>query len=96
MTIHEVTSQLWKLSVKGQFNGEKFTFSQFEKLVSNYFRKGTHLKLGNRVVMEIMLPDGSWFFQIVRYNDRPDGFDYIIPDTRDQEKRLLDELCTTH
>lgn len=92
MTIKEVSASLYNLSVGGVFNGERFTASQFDRLISNYFREGVQLTLGNRVVLEITLPDGSWFFQVVRYNDKPDGFDYDIPDTREQEQRLLSEF----
>ena len=43
-------------------------------------------KAGNRIVMEIALPDGRWFFTINRYGD---GYDYTIPNNRDEEARIL-------
>jgi len=33
----------------------------------------------------ITLADGNWYFYVSRYADTPDGYDYMIPDTREQE-----------
>jgi hypothetical protein len=39
--------------------------------------------------METVLHDGQrWFFTVDRWGDGPDGFDYTIPDTREQEARI--------
>ena len=88
MTIHEVSTQLHKLSVDGFFNGEQFTKRELEAYIKGMFRPGTTLKADNRLVMEIALRDGGWLFTIDRFSDRPDGFDYYIPDNRDQEARI--------
>ena len=92
MTLHDLSSQLFELSVSGYFNGEKFTRRELEHYLQSLFRPGTSLKLGNRAVMEIALPDGRWHFSVIRWADSPDGFDYCIPDTREQEAQLLAEL----
>lgn len=55
MTIHELSNQLYNLSVAGYFNGEKFTRRQLENHIASAFRSA--LKAGNRYVMEIALPD---------------------------------------
>ena len=89
MTVHDLASQLHNLSVGGYFNGEKFSTKQLENYISNMFRAGTSLKGGNRLVMEIALADGRWFFTINRYSQKPDGFDYEIPENRDQEAKIL-------
>lgn len=88
MTIKEVCEQLYKSSVGGYFNGEKFSQRQLENYVSSSFRAGVELKAGNRLVMEISLPDGRWFFTVNHYNDKPDGFDYTVPESREQERRI--------
>lgn len=88
MTIHYLASQLHSLSVGGYFNGERFTVKELEGYISSMFRPGVTLKAGNRLVMEIALPDGRWFFFITRFSDKPDGFDYTIPENREEEARI--------
>lgn len=88
MTIHELASQLHGLSVGGHFNGLKFSKRELESYISNMFRTGVSLKLGNRLVMEIALPDGRWLFTVNRFSPATDGFDYTIPDTREEESRI--------
>ena len=69
MTIREISSQLFSLSVGGFFNREKFTKNRLE----------TQL-------------DGWWYFTVTKYADRADGFDYYIPDTREQESAIKNKL----
>lgn len=88
MTIHEVAKQLYNSSVAGYFNGKKFSRHELEAYIASMFREGITLKAGNRLVMEIALPDGRWYFTINRYSEKPDGFDYTIPDDREQEGRI--------
>ena len=82
MTIREITNQLYNLSVGGFFNKEKFTEERLHKYISNMFRTG------NKLVMQIALPDGWWFFIINKFAETPDGYDYIIPDNRQQESKV--------
>lgn len=84
MTLHETCKQLHSLSVNGYFNGEKFTISRLENYVKSMFRG--NLAGGNKLMMQIALPDGLWYFFITNY--AKNEFDYTIPDTRDQERRL--------
>lgn len=88
MTIRQLTTQLHNLSLGGYFNSEKFTTSELEAYIKRMFQHGT-LKAGNRLVMEIALPDRRWFFTINHYSDSDDGFDYTIPDNEDEEARIL-------
>ena len=88
MTISSLSTQLHAISVGGYFNGEKFTVKELEEYISSMFRPGVSLKAGNRLVMEISLPDGRWLFFISRFSDKPDGFDYTIPDNREEEARI--------
>lgn len=83
MTIHNIASQLHDLSVAGYFNGEKFSKAELEHYIRNMFRTGSTL------VMEIALPDGRWFFKIERYANEADGYDYSIPDTREEEDKIF-------
>lgn len=82
MNIKELTNQLYELSVGGYFNGEKFTKTRLNTYITNMF------KSGQRLVMNIALPDGRWYFYIDKYNDNE--YDYFIPDTREQEQKILD------
>lgn len=85
MTLHDVSTQIFGLSVGGYFNREKFTQQSLHNFIKRMF--STPLKGGNRLVMEIALPDGWWYFYITEY--AKGEFDYYIPDTREQEKRVF-------
>lgn len=89
MTLHEAASSLHRIA-NGNINGEHWTLKQFENYIRAMFR-GTP-KLGNRIVCEVKLPDGCWASEIIRYADRPDGWDYEIPETREQEARIWAKL----
>lgn len=86
MTINEISKKLFNLSAGGYFNHEKFT----EKRLSNYIDKMFHDSNGVRcksnIVMEIALDDGWWLFHIDWIDGY--GFDFTIPNTREQEKQL--------
>lgn len=89
MTIREVATQMHNLS-GGKLNGEQFSKRELEEYISNMFRTG--LKLDNTLVMEIALPDGNWLCTVDRFAYAADGFDYYIPDTREQEARIWKRL----
>ena len=87
MTIHELVNQLHGLSVGGYFNGEKFSKSR----LTDYIRKmlsGRH----NRLIMEISLPDGRWFFTVNRFSQANDGYDYYIPNNRENESVIKNSM----
>ena len=87
MTIKEVAHSLYGLSVAGFFNGEKFTVTRLEKQIRAWMQGGQ-----KRIVMQIALPDGWWYFNVIRFADRPDAYSYYIPETRDDEigvKKLI-------
>lgn len=88
MTIKEVATQLYNCSVAGYINGVKFTKSQFIDVVRAWMTRGNY----NSYIGEICLPDGRWLFKITKWADRPDGYDYYIPDTAEQNSILMDEL----
>lgn len=86
MTINELINQVYGLSVAGYFNGEKYSKREFAEYVKGVFRPELNT---SRWLMEIALPDGRWFFQMTRFSDAADGFDYYIPDNRAQEQALI-------
>lgn len=92
MTITEVTKQLFDLSADNRFNGERFTRQELKHYITNMMRNSETLKIQNRIVMEINLKDGTWLFTVDKFSDTPDGYDYWIPDTREQEARIWKRL----
>lgn len=96
MTLHDVSNALYNISVGGYFNGEKFTKSRLYSYIKNAFRDEVRLPIPGRVIMEISLPDGRWFMSINHYNDKPDGYDWWIPDTREQSDGLINQLITAY
>ena len=85
MTKTELTSQLMDLSIAGYFNGEKFSLKRLNTYLGVLCRND-----GDKLYMRIALPDGEWLFKIVRYSTG--DWDYFIPDTRDEEQKLVAEF----
>lgn len=79
MTLKQVSNSLYGLSVGGYFNGEAFTK---ERLYA-YLR--AMMRGAKRLVMQIALPDGWWYFSVVKYGDKHDSYSYDIPETRRDE-----------
>ena len=92
MTLHDVSSQLYKLTLGGFINGEKFTKRQLDTALAMWMRHPENNKIKNTHVLEICLRDGRWLCEITKYADNPDGYDYFIPDTREQEQAIIDKL----
>lgn len=90
MTLREVSSQLFDLSVDGFFNREKFSRRRLHDYLRIMLREPQHNAIPNTFVLEIALPDGWWHCTVSRFGTM---FDYWIPDTRDQESRLLEKLA---
>lgn len=89
MTIHEVSSQIFSLTLGGFVNGEKFTKRELEHVFRMWMRDPSRNKVANAHLIEVCLRDGRWFATINKVAEGPDGYDYYIPDTRDEESRLL-------
>ena len=96
MTIHEVSTQLFNITLGGFVNGEKFTKRELEHVIHVWMEvhDPSHNKVANSHLIELCLRDGRWYATIDKFADRPDGFDYYIPDTREEESRLLDKFFT--
>lgn len=96
MTIHEVSSQIFNLTLGGFVNGEKFTKQELEHVFHVWMEvhDPSHNKVPGSHLIELCLRDGRWFATIDKFADRHDGFDYYIPDTREEESRLLAKFTT--
>lgn len=92
MTLHNIASQLHKLAVDGRINGEHFTEAELERALRHWMRDAEHNAIKNAFVLEIVLKDGAWLAEVSRFDESADGFDYWIPDTREQEARLYEAL----
>lgn len=91
MTLSQVTHQIYRLSVNGTINGEHFTYSRFYNMINAMFSTPN----ATRYIGQIALPDGEWWFKIVRYATYPGDcheYDYTIPDTPEQSERIRQEL----
>lgn len=86
MTLKQTCNEVLKLAVDNTINGRKFTLDQLYKQTSALL---SDEPAGNLLVYSIMLEDGEWWFSINRYSDKADGFDYYIPETREQEAKFL-------
>lgn len=84
MTALDLTKQLYDLALDHTINGERFTKRQLEHSIHIWLRKD-----GDNFIFEITLPDGRWFAEMRRIGDE---YDYYIPDTREQEQRVIDRL----
>ena len=87
MTLHETAKQIHSLT-GGRVNGEQYTLAQLEKNIS------TWCMIGNgRFIGSVTLPDGEWLYELTSGDY---GYDYCIPDTREQENRLYEALGLPH
>jgi len=93
MTIHDIATQLYNLTFDGFVNGEKFTKRGLETAIRAWMRDVSGNKIPNTHVIEACLPDGRWLVTITKFADRPDGYDYSIPDTREEEARIWARLA---
>lgn len=91
MTLHDIATQLHK-STNGRVNGENFTRQALESNLRRWMRNCENNKIRNSVVVEVAMPDGGWLCEIHKFADTADGYDYYIPDTREQEQRIWNAL----
>ena len=95
MTLHEVSSQLYNLT-SGHVCGENYTKTQLERVIRMWMRDSEHNTIKNRRVITIALPDGEWPATIDRFSASADGFDYWIPDTRDEAQAFWDRFLDAY
>lgn len=84
MTIEDVARQMCSLS--HVFNGEEFTLEELLAALKRWFNPEAKTQIW---FLLIDLPDGEWLMTVNRVGD---GFDYYIPDTREQERKLWKKL----
>ncbi len=98
MTLNQLAASLYRLSVGGHFNREKWTRGQLLNYLRHWFGKAEGIdritpnaRGWKRWNMEISLPDGWWMMSVWQM---PNGeMDYDIPETREQEARWFPELA---
>ena len=101
MTISNISSSLFRLSVGGYFNHEKWTRARLTNTLRHWFgqvdgidRITPDARSWKKLVMEIALPDGWWLFCVYQ---TPNGeFGYDIPETRQQERQWFPEFKAMH
>lgn len=89
MTLHDIASQIHNLTFGGHVNGEKFTKVELEHVFSKWLAHAEHNIIPNTMIIEVCLRDGRWLATISK---TPYGYDYYIPDTREQESYLRNKL----
>ncbi len=86
MTLNETINQIYDLTTDGIINGKKFTRKRFSEILKHFFKDLSFDKL----IFEITLPDGNWLVKLYKWDNKE--YDYFLPDTREQEKKLYREL----
>lgn len=88
MTIRELSDQIYKLT-GGQVNGELFCKERLYNNINKWFKDCEYNRIKNSVMIHVELMDGGWYCSINKVSNTPDGYDYYIPDTREQEQKLI-------
>lgn len=91
MTLNQAADQLYKLSLGGFFNREKFTAEGWRNHVKGIMRHPETLKIPNTLVQEIALEDGWWLFSLTYFPESKE-YGWVIPETREEEQRLKERL----
>lgn len=97
MTLNQIATTLYRFSVGGYFNHEKWTKGQLLNFLRHWFGQADGIDritpdaCGWRsMVMEIALPDGWWLMSVWQL---PDGsVEYNIPETREQDARWYPDM----
>lgn len=82
MTLIQMADSIYRLSMGHVLNGEKHTKEGFRY----WFERMFFLNDRKNVLFSMVLPDGEWLCIATHYDD---GYDYYVPDTREQEADLL-------
>lgn len=85
MTLTNIANMAYDLAVGHYINGEKFSEQRTRDLFGAMLRKE-----GDAYYGQIALPDGKWCF---RASIICGTYDLYIPDTREQEDRLIAEFA---
>lgn len=83
MTLIQMSDHVYKFSKGHVLNGQKNSKDNFRYWFSHMFD-------GNKeVLFSMAFADGEWYC-IAQHNAH--GYDYFVPDTREQETRLVKEF----
>ena len=91
MKMLEMIDQIHSLAVDGEINGKKMTKKEFRDLIANALE---HFDKDCKVLLKLRMNDGTWHCSVRRWlpaGTRFFEFDYLIPDTREQEERMLSD-----
>ena len=86
MTFNEMTKQIYDISHKHHINHETKKLIQFRKELKSYFDQAT--RLPTQIAFEMEMRDGYWYCVAIK---SAWGYDYYIPETREDEERLKKE-----
>ena len=92
MTLREVASQIYGLTIDGFVNGEQFTRKELEQVLRKWMDHAESNVVPNVHVVELSLPDGRWLAAVSNFRKTHDGYDYYVPDTREEEAHLYQRL----
>lgn len=84
MTLKEACNRVYNLTIAGYINGEKFTADRFYRQTASLFQDR---EAPCQVWFAVAQPDGWWYSTINQY--RKGEFDWTIPETREQEARII-------
>ena len=82
MTLNQMFDHVYKFSKGHILNGQKNTKENFRFWFKRMFRNN------GMVLFSMEFPDGEWLCKAVRTQY---GYDYFVPDTREEESRFLKE-----
>ena len=86
MTLNELSKMTYKICVGHHMNGVKWTHSSLKHYLAVML-----IKENDQYIGQLSLPDGRWFCKFTKIGDY---YDLYIPDTREQEQRLINSLCS--
>lgn len=93
MTLHELAHQVYTLPYKMPcyINDVKRTSEADVKNLLKAWLMVDHMAEypTAKFIFQISLPDGRWFCKVSRNGS---DYDLYVPDTREQEQRLIDQL----
>lgn len=81
MTLNQMSDMIWKHSVGHVLNGQRNTKDNFRFWFKRMFSNGKQ-----KVLFSMNYPDGEWLCMAI--HDPRFGYDYIVPDTREEESKL--------
>lgn len=82
MTLNQMSDHVYRFSRGHILNGQKNTKEDFRFWFNRMFRNN------EMVLFSMELPDGEWLCKAVHTQY---GYDYFVPDTREEEYRLFKE-----